>query len=127
MTLNPANISAHLTSRTSTPYVLLHATVLLCNMMLHREYMPFIPLRCTKPSGPLDPPLFPEEKYVVPRDFWETSAALCCKSARDLIDLSRTCQEWGLVVETPIVGFAVYVAAYCGKLTYPPAVIFVAL
>lgn len=115
MTLNPANISAHITSRTSTPYTLLHATIMLCKMLLHREYLPFVPLRCSKPSGPLDPPLFPDDKYAVPPGFWEHSASECFKSARDLMDLLRTCQEWGVLVETPIVGFAIYVAACVGK------------
>lgn len=115
MTLTPANISAHITSRTSTPYTMLHATILLCNMFLHREFIPFIPLRATKPEGPLDPPLFPKESYGVPADFWHNSARQLFKSARDLMDLVRTCQEWGVLVETPIVGFAIYVAAFIGK------------
>lgn len=115
MTLTPANVSAHITGRTSTPYTLLHATILLCHMMLNREPIPFIPLRCSKPEGPLDPPTFPAEQYSVPPAFWLDSARQLFRSARDLVDLIKTCQEWGTMVETPLVGFAIYTAANVGK------------
>jgi hypothetical protein len=82
--------------------------------MLHREYVPFIPLRCKKPEGPLDPPLFPPAKYDVPPGYWEDSARQCFKAARDLVDLARTCQEWNVLVQTPIVGFAIYTVAFVG-------------
>jgi hypothetical protein len=82
--------------------------------MLHREYVPFIPLRCKKPEGPLDPPLFPPATYDVPPGYWEDSARQCFKAARDLVDLARTCQEWNVLVQTPIVGFAIYTVAFVG-------------
>lgn len=82
--------------------------------MLHREYVPFLPIRCSKPSGPLDPPTFPPEKYDVPPDFWRDSARECFKAARDVMDLVRSCQEWNALVETPIVGFTIYTVAFVG-------------
>ena len=100
--------------KSSTPYTLIHTVYLLCQIMLHREYVPFIPIRCTKPEGPLDPPLFPPEKYDVPPGFWEDSARECFKAAREIMDLVRSCQEWGALVETPIVGFAMYNVAFVG-------------
>ncbi|KAF2808477.1 uncharacterized protein BDZ99DRAFT_56634 [Mytilinidion resinicola] len=114
LTLTAANISAHITSRTSTPYTLMHTVHLLCSIVLHREYVPFIPIRCSKPQGPLDPPIFSPEEYQIPPGFWDDGARECFRSARDLIDLLRTCQEWQVLVETPIVGFAAYTVAFCG-------------
>ncbi|KAF2204838.1 hypothetical protein GQ43DRAFT_108989 [Delitschia confertaspora ATCC 74209] len=114
LTLTQANISAHIASRTSTPYTLIHVVHLLCIIFLHREYVPFIPIRCSKPQGPLDPPLFPPDEYHIPPGFWDDSARELFKAARDLVDLVRTCQEWQVLVETPIVGFAIYTAAFCG-------------
>jgi hypothetical protein len=93
----------------------MHVVLLLCSIMLHREYVPFIPVRCSKPQGPLDPPLFPPQDYHIPPGFWEESARELFKSARDLVDLLRTCQEWGVLAETPIIGFAVYIVACIGK------------
>ncbi|KAF1989429.1 hypothetical protein K402DRAFT_272454 [Aulographum hederae CBS 113979] len=114
LTLSTTNISAHITSRTSTPYVLMHTTLLLCNIVLHREYIPFIPLRCSKPQGPLDPPLFSPEEYQIPPRFWEESARTLFSSCRETIDLLRTSQEWGGLMETPIIGFTLYTVAFIG-------------
>lgn len=113
-TLTPQNTQAHIIRKTSTPYMLVHTVYLLCQIMLHREYVPFIPIRCSKPEGPLDPPLFPPEKYDVPPGFWDDSARECFKAAREVIDLVRSCQEWTALVETPIVGFAIYNVAFAG-------------
>lgn len=113
-TLTSQNIQSHITIHESTPYTLVHTVYLLCQIMLHREYVPFIPLRCKKPEGPLDPPLFPPMKYDVPHGYWEDSAQQCFKAARDLVDLVRTCQEWDVLVESPIVGFAIYTVAFVG-------------
>lgn len=115
LTLSSANTSAHVSQRTSTPYALMHMVQLLCRIILHREYVPFIPLRCTRPQGPLDPPLFPADKYTIPIGFWDQSARELFRAARNLIDLARTCHEWGVLVETPIAGFAIYTVAFVGK------------
>lgn len=113
LVLTTANIQAHISSRTSTPFVLLHAVLLLCKIMLHREYMPFIPLRCSKPEGPLDPPIFPPEQ--VQPGFWEYSATENFRASRQLIDLAQTCHEWNVLPQTPIVGFAIYIAGLVGS------------
>jgi hypothetical protein len=113
-TLTPQNTQAHISMNTSTPYALTHTVYSLCQIALHREYVPFLPIRCEKPQGPLDPPLFPSDKYDVPPDFWEDSARDCFKAARDIMDLVRSCQEWNVLVETPIIGFAIYTVSFTG-------------
>lgn len=92
----------------------MHTVYLLCQIILHREYVPFIPMRCSKPEGPIDPPLFPPDKYSVPPGFWAENARDCFRSAREIMDLVQTCQEWSALVETPIVGFAIYTVAFNG-------------
>jgi hypothetical protein len=113
-TLTPQNTQAHISLKTSTPYALVHTVYLLCQIMLHREYVPFIPIRCSKPEGPVDAPLFPASKYDVPPGFWEGSARDGFRAAREIMDLVRTCQEWNVLVETPLVGFAIYTVAFVG-------------
>jgi len=113
-TLTPQNTEAHVIRKSSTSYMLIHTVYLLCQLMLHREYVPFIPMRCSKPEGPLDPPLFPPEQYSVPPGYWNESARELFKAARDIIDLVRSCQEWDVLVETPIVGFAIYEVCFTG-------------
>ncbi|SMR58755.1 unnamed protein product [Zymoseptoria tritici ST99CH_1E4] len=112
--LTAQNTQAHISLKTSTPYTLVHTVYLLCQIMLHREYVPFIPIRCSKPEGPLDAPTFPPDKFQIPPGFWEESARDCFRSAREIMDLVRTCQEWNALVETPIVGFAIYTVAFVG-------------
>ncbi|KIV98897.1 uncharacterized protein PV09_09343 [Verruconis gallopava] len=114
MTLSPANIHAHIMSKSSTPFLMMHSVLLLGRMILHRDYIPFIPLRCSRPEGPLDPPMFPPEQYRVPHGFWEYSAAELFSSARSLIDLIQTCHEWNVLPQTPMIGFSVYFAALVG-------------
>lgn len=93
----------------------MHCMYLLCQVMLNREYVPFVPLNCKEPVGPLDPPLFPRE--TVPPNFWAERAEECFKSAREIVDLARTCRQWHSMVETPFMGFSLYitgfVAVYC--------------
>ena len=112
--LTTQNTQAHISLKTSTPYTLVHTVFLLAQIMLHREYVPFLPIRSSKPEGPLDPPTFPADKYDVPPGFWRDSARECFKSARDVMDLVRSCQEWNALVETPIIGFAIYTVAFVG-------------
>ncbi|GAB7361601.1 hypothetical protein MBLNU230_g1653t1 [Neophaeotheca triangularis] len=112
--LTARNTQAHIDQKTSPPYTLVHTLLALCLIMLHREYVPFIPIRCPKPQGPLDPPLFPKDRFDVPEGFWEESARECFKAAREMMDLVQTCQQWNALVETPIVGFAIYTVAFVG-------------
>lgn len=92
----------------------MHTVYFLCLIVLHREYVPFIPIRCSKPQGPLDSPTFPPDKYDIPPGFWDESARELFKAARDMMDLVKTCQEWSALVETPMVGFAIYTVAFVG-------------
>lgn len=120
LAFSQANISAHLSptsSSSSTSYILLHTTLLLSSIVLHRDYIPFVPLRCSKPQGPLDPPVFAPDEYQVPPQWWERSATELFKSSRDLISLLQTCREWGFNLVTPLVGFGIYTAAFVGMLS----------
>ena len=109
-----ANVEAHIAWKSSTPYTVMHTIYFLCLIVLHREYVPFIPIRCPKPQGPLDEPTFSPEKYDIPTGFWDDSAREMFKAAGDMMDLVRTCQEWNALVETPLVGFAIYTVAFVG-------------
>ncbi|KAH8678964.1 fungal-specific transcription factor domain-containing protein [Tricladium varicosporioides] len=112
LAFSKANLSAHIEERNATAYASMHTLYYLCLIMLHREYIPFIPLRCSKPCGPLDEPTFPPEKYNVPERFWEDSAERIFAAAKDIIDIVRTCQDDDALPESPQIGFAVYQAAF---------------
>ncbi|KFY45116.1 hypothetical protein V494_01137, partial [Pseudogymnoascus sp. VKM F-4513 (FW-928)] len=114
LTFSPKKISAHIASGTITLYTAIHTLYSLCNIVLHREYIPFLPLRSNGPSGPLDEPTFPPDKYDVPEGFWDESAELIFKSARDIMDIVRVTSDRQVMVESPQVGFAVWTAAFVG-------------
>lgn len=93
----------------------------LCKIVLHREYIPFIPLRCDHPIGPLDEPTFATEKYDIPKGFWEESAEEIFKAAKDIIEIvSANSKRW-VSVESPQVAFAIWTAAFVGvySLNFP--------
>ncbi|KAF7595108.1 hypothetical protein BBP40_007312 [Aspergillus hancockii] len=96
------------------PYTLMHVVYFLSVLVLHRAYIPFLPVRCAEPVGPLDEPLFPGEKAGGPDGFWRESARELFSAARQMMDLVITCQDRGVLVENPLVGFAVYNAAFIG-------------
>jgi hypothetical protein len=110
--LTAQNTSVHINLHSSTPYALVHLTFLLSQLLLTREFLPFIPFRHGKPSGPLDGTRF--DTIPSPQGFWEDSARECFATARDIVDLIGSFQEWGVVVETPLVGFALYNVALLG-------------
>ncbi|RFU28258.1 hypothetical protein B7463_g8086, partial [Scytalidium lignicola] len=113
LTYTQANLAAHIEMpTTAATYASLHTLYFLCLIMLHREYIPFIPLRCDGPQGPLDEPTFPKDKFDVPEGFWEVSAETIFKAAKDLVDIVRTYQDRGALPESPVVGFCVWQAAF---------------
>lgn len=111
--LTSTNMQAHLAQRTSSPFTLLHVLHSLCLIVLHREYVPFVPIRCERPEGPLDDPFTPDQTEI-PAGFWEESARQLFKAGRDIMDLVQACQSRGLLVETPILGFGLYTVAFVG-------------
>jgi hypothetical protein len=121
LTFTEANLSAHIEKRNATTYASLHTLYSLCLIMLHREYIPFIPLRCDRPCGPLDEPTFPKERFEIPPGFWEESAEMIMKASKDIIDIVRDCQDSDALPESPQIGFAVWQAAFvCVYSTYFP-------
>ncbi|KAK1658056.1 hypothetical protein BDP55DRAFT_638163 [Colletotrichum godetiae] len=74
----------------SSLFVSLHMLRALCKIMLHREYIPFIAIKCSEPSGTLDEPMF--DSSTVPDDFWERSAERVFKAGREIVDLVSACR-----------------------------------
>ncbi|OBT60273.1 hypothetical protein VE03_10396, partial [Pseudogymnoascus sp. 23342-1-I1] len=109
-------ISRHisLAGGTISLYTAIRLLYSLCNIVLHREYIPFLPLRSNGPTGPLDEPTFPPHKYDIPEGFWDESAKLIFKSARDIMDIVRVTSDRQVLVESPQVGFAIWSAAFIG-------------
>ncbi|KAA8570685.1 hypothetical protein EYC84_000083 [Monilinia fructicola] len=64
--------------------------------------------------SPLDEPTFPKDKFDIPPGFWEQSADSLFSSARDIVDIMRTCQDNNALPESPLFVFALFHAAFTG-------------
>ncbi|OTB03338.1 hypothetical protein M426DRAFT_60650, partial [Hypoxylon sp. CI-4A] len=114
-TFSRSNYFKHENHQASSVYVLLHMLRSVCLIMLHREYIPFVPVRCKEPEGPLDNPTFPKDKYGSPPEgFWLHSAEQVFKAARDIIDLIEICQRKDRLPQSTIVLFATWTASFVG-------------
>ncbi|KAJ2978833.1 hypothetical protein NUW58_g7368 [Xylaria curta] len=111
-TFSRSNYFKHENHQASSAYVLLHMLRFVCLIMLHREYVPFVPVRCRGPEGPLDQPTFTNEE--TPAGFWLTSAEQLFKAARGIVDLMEICQRKGKLPQSTIVLFAIWTAAFVG-------------
>ena len=108
-TLSPKNFYRHDNHQATSTYVSLHVLGAICQIMIHREYIPFIPIRCNGPVGPLDPPLILDDS---PPGFWEESAEHVFKSARDIVDLVELSGD--KLPQSSLVLFSIWTAAFCG-------------
>ncbi|KAJ4390634.1 hypothetical protein N0V93_004232 [Gnomoniopsis smithogilvyi] len=112
-TLSTTNYHRHENHQASSVYVALHMLGSVCQIMLNREYIPFLPIRCDKPIGPLDEPTFPAGQYDVPEGFWEDSAERVFKAARDIVDLIEICRD--KLPMSALVLFSIWIAAFVGQ------------
>lgn len=110
---SPRNTDTHINMYKNTlpPYTVMHLVYFLSVIILHRAYIPFLPVRSPEPIGPLDEP---PDRTGMPEGFWRDSARELFAAARQVMDLAITCQEQGVLVENPLVGFAIYNASLIG-------------
>ncbi|KAI0419223.1 fungal-specific transcription factor domain-containing protein [Xylaria grammica] len=111
-TFSRSNYFKHENHQASSTFVLLHMLRFVCLIMLHREYVPFVPIRCREPEGPLDQPTFTKEE--TPAGFWRASAEQLFKAARGIVDLIKICQRKDKLPQSTIVLFAIWTAAFVG-------------
>ena len=97
---SPDNLNAHIHSKTSTSYAIIHVINFISLMVLHKHNLPFIPPYPT-PHTPLNAP---SPSHVT------ISAKEVFRASRGLLDLMKGLTDWNVGVETPLVGYSVYVA-----------------
>ncbi|KAH8884829.1 hypothetical protein GQ53DRAFT_770638 [Thozetella sp. PMI_491] len=102
------NYDSHANHGAATPFVAIHVLGSLCRMILHRESLPFVPLRCSKPSGPLDQSAFMTSKE--PFRFWDDNAAEVFHAASVIASIVDTCRD--KLPVSSLVLFATWTAAF---------------
>lgn len=108
-------LQVHFSTRSSSSYAVLHITLFLCRIVLERKCLPDIPFLSRSPLGPVEnaKPIPPEEEL-----FYSDSAERYLASARDLITLVLSLQEWNAKIESPFIIFALERAARSGLYVY---------
>ncbi|TPX11974.1 uncharacterized protein E0L32_007277 [Thyridium curvatum] len=109
-TFSRTNYHKHVSQHASGTYVALHMLSAVCQIMLHREYIPFIPMQCPGPVGPLDEPKFREEQP----GFWRESAEQVFKAARQIVELIDVCKPGDRLPMSSLNLFAIWTAAFVG-------------
>lgn len=94
----------------SSTYVLLHMLLSQCKIMLHREYIPFVPIKCEGPQGPIDEPTFPPES--VPQGYWDRSARKLFRASRNIINLIDLCGD--KLPHSSLAAFVIWTVAFVG-------------
>lgn len=108
-TLSAKNFYRHNNHQATSMYVSLHMLGSVCQIMIHREYIPFMPIRCSGPVGPMDPPLILDQE---PSGFWMESAKHVFQSAHDIVDLIELAGD--KLPQSSLVLFAIWTSAFCG-------------
>ncbi|RDW80597.1 hypothetical protein BP5796_05295 [Coleophoma crateriformis] len=108
-------LNAHIEMGSISAYTSMYLFYLVCLIMLHREFVPFVPLNCeTGPVGPLDEPTFPKDKYDIPEGFWEDSAKILFRSAKEIVEVATFCHSEGYLPESAQICFCLWIAAFTG-------------
>ncbi|KAK7420075.1 hypothetical protein QQX98_002937 [Neonectria punicea] len=109
-TFSRQNYYRHENHQATNMYVSLHMLVSVCLMMLHREHLPFLPLRCSRPEGPFIPPLIPP--HQTPGGFWEEVTQTFFEASRDIVDLVEICRD--KLPQSWLTLFSVWSAGFAG-------------
>lgn len=116
-TLNTRNWQRHQFHGGASMFVSLHVLGNIAAIMLHREYVPFVPIRCAAngPEGPLDAPTFrPEDHPDMPPDFWRKSARELFAAARNIITALDICEHKRSLPQSAVVIYGTWVALFTG-------------
>ncbi|KAI5847580.1 fungal-specific transcription factor domain-containing protein [Tricharina praecox] len=108
-------LQVHFSTRSSSSYAVLHIALFLCRITLERKCLPNIPFHSPHPLGPVEPtkPISSEEER-----FYSDSAERYLASARDLVTLVSSLQEWNSRIESPFIILALERAARSGLYVY---------
>jgi hypothetical protein len=103
--LTKLNTYAQAEGPTSAHYFNMHIARLLCQVFLHWEFLPFLPLRFSQPEGLHRLQFLCHGATQPPLGFWTSSARECFNAARSILDLAADARETGSL---PMNAFALY-------------------
>lgn len=104
--LRPAQTQTHIRDKTWASYALLHSLLAICEISLHRKYLPLAPFgekRPTSLNGTLDH-----------SKFWDSYAQRYFKAARNMIEIMSSYHAIKRLVKTPLTSFAMSISSLAG-------------
>ncbi|KAH7258378.1 hypothetical protein B0J15DRAFT_512321 [Fusarium solani] len=104
-TLSRQNYYRHDNHQATNTYVSLHMLSSVCQIILNREYLPFLPIRCGRPQGPLASAQDPARDQ-----FWEEAADNVFRASRDILDLVEICKD--KLPQSCLTVFAVWLSGF---------------
>lgn len=110
--ITSSSFREYILGRTASQLIHMHVARLLCQLLLHWEFIPFLPLNFSRPQGPLNSVDSETQASSAPPGFWTSSARECFTAARTILHLSSTCKEVGALPMTPFIAYAVYTANF---------------
>ncbi|KAH7143829.1 hypothetical protein EDB81DRAFT_651926, partial [Dactylonectria macrodidyma] len=109
-TFSRRNYYRHDNHQATNMYLSLHLLVSVCQIILSREYLPFLPLRCSKPEGPFILSL--TTPHAAPDGFWEEVSEPFFEAARNVVDLVDICRD--KLPMSSLALFSVWLAGFAG-------------
>lgn len=110
--LTPINILAQSQSPIAAKYLGLHAARLLCQLFLHWEFLPFLPMKCVQPAGLGKEAAQNYDAADAPAGFWLSTARACFQAARSILDLASMVQNHVSMMDDSFTSYAVFVASF---------------
>lgn len=102
------HLQAHILQSQGEPFVFINLLYHLNSIFLHREYVPFLPHRCQRPQGPIDPPFLVDE---APHDWWRLYSRVLFDSAASIVDIVRAAEDRRMQCKTIFISFGIYSSA----------------
>ncbi|KAE8139003.1 hypothetical protein BDV38DRAFT_270201 [Aspergillus pseudotamarii] len=112
------NLQVYISRSEGERFVITNLLYYLNLILLHREYIPFVPQLINRPQGPIQPPLLIEE---APLGWWDQSAQELFAAASNIIQIMQELNKGGTQFQTPFTCFCVFSAAstLCYANTWP--------
>jgi len=76
------------------------------------EFLPFLPLRCRQPEGPLPAPQHAFLATDAPPAFWKSSARECFGAAKAILDLASDAREESSLTVNALAAYGIFVAKF---------------
>lgn len=102
-------VAIHMTLGYGESFIYVNLLYYLGVLMLHREYVPFLPTAEMAPRGPIDHPMLQAQ---APAGWWESSAQELFQAAERIAGLLRDAEDCGILFATPFAGFCAYSACF---------------